>query len=177
MTWYRPSSRSRTTTRGPSSCSARSSSSAEDGSTKPPITCPPSNPTSTRTRSFSANRNHLRENAVNRLGVHECDLQPEHAPPRLRVDQLDTLFRELGECRRDIVHLVGDVVHARPALGEEPPDRRVVAERREQLDPASAEAQRRRLDALVLDPFPVLEAAAEQPLVRIHGGVEVLDGD
>ena len=43
---------------------------------------------------------------------------------------------ELGERRADVVHLVGDVVHAGAALREELADRRVLAERGQQLDAA-----------------------------------------
>src|SRR3954469_8795675 len=100
------------TTRGPSECNACSSSSADAGSTKPPITCPPSNPISTRTRSLSANRHHLREDAVDGLGMHEGDLEPEHPAAWLCVDQLDALLRQLGERCRNVGHLVRDVVHA-----------------------------------------------------------------
>jgi hypothetical protein len=69
------------------------------------------------------------------------------------------------------------VVHPRAALGEELPDGRLLAERREQLDPALADPERRGLDALVRDGLPVLDARAEQPLVGADGLVEVLDGD
>src|SRR3954454_6267045 len=127
------------TTRGPSEWSACSSSSALAGSTKPPITWPPSNPTSTRTRSASANGHHLREDSVNGFGMHDRHLHPEHAAPRLRVDQLHAFLRERRERGRHVVDLVGDVVHARPALGEETADGRVVPERGQQLDPALAD--------------------------------------
>jgi hypothetical protein len=109
--------------------------------------------------------------------MHERDLQPEHPAARTAVDQLDALLREVRERGLHVLDLVRDVVHAGAPLGEKLPDRRVVAERREQLDPALADAHRCRLDSLVVDALPVLEAAAEQPLVRGHGGVEVSDRD
>ena len=83
---------------------------------------------------------------------------------------------ELGERRADVVHLVGDVVHARPALREEAADRRVLAERRQQLDAAVADPQQGRLDALLLDRGPVLEPPAEETLVRLHRLVQVRNG-
>jgi len=95
---------------------------------------------------------------------------------RLRVDQLDALRSEIGERRVDVVHLVGDVVHARPALREEAPDRRVLAQRRHQLDAAVADTQQGRLDALLHDGGPVLEPAAEETLVRLHRLVQVRNG-
>jgi hypothetical protein len=114
---------------------------------------------------------------VNRFRMHERDLEPEHAAPRARVDQLDAGVGERVERDLDVVDLEGDVMHPLPALGEEPTDGRVVAERCEQLDPALAEAHRRRLDALVLDALAMLESPAEEALVRLHRRIEVLDGD
>ena len=109
--------------------------------------------------------------------MHEGDLEAEQALARLRVDQLGTLPRETGERRPNVVDLVGDVVHAGAPLREELPDRRVVAERRQELDSAVAEAHRRRLDALVLHAGAMLERAAEEALVRTNGLVEVRDGN
>ena len=68
-------------------------------------------------------------------------------------------------------------MHAGAALRDELADRRVVAERCEELDPAVADAHRRGLDALGLDACAVLEAAAEEALIRAHRFVEVRDGD
>ena len=72
-----------------------------------------------------------------------------------------------------VVDLVGDVVHPGSALGQEPPDRRVVARRREQLDPARADEERGGLDALVADTRRDARAGGEEPLVGRDGLVEV----
>lgn len=109
--------------------------------------------------------------------MHERDLQAEQAPPRLLVDQLRTFGGQPLERTDDVVDLVRDVMHPRAPLREELADRRIAAERREQLDPALPEPHRRRFDALVLDPFPMLEPTAEEALVRRDSGIEVLDGD
>ena len=77
----------------------------------------------------------------------------------------------------DVLDLVGDVVHARPSLGQELPDRRLLAERGEQLDPAAAEAHGCRLDALVGHGRAVLELGAEEPLVGRDRLVKIVDGD
>ena len=109
------------------------------------------------------------------LRVDEGDLETEEPGPRGLVDQLRSTVREISERGGKIPHLVGDVVHARAPLGEELPNRRVGAERLHQLDPTLAEPQRRSLDALVLHSGSVLDAGAEQPLVRVYGLVEVVD--
>jgi len=109
--------------------------------------------------------------------MHEGDLETEETAAGLGVDQLGAGGGEVGKGAADIRYLVGDVVHAGPALGQEPADGRVVAECGEQLDPAFTDAHRRGLDSLLLDPLPVLEPAAEEPLVRANGLVEVRDRD
>jgi len=114
---------------------------------------------------------------VNRFRVHERDLEPEHPLPRLAVDQLGTSCSELGDRSPHVVHLVGDVMHTRTARRQEPPDGRIVAERRQQLDPAVANADRRRLDALIVNARAMLEATAEETLVRTYRLVEIHDGN
>jgi len=114
---------------------------------------------------------------VNRLRVHEGNLEAEHPEPRLAVDQLGAARFEVGDRGADVVDLVGDVVHAWAALGEELADRRVVRERSEELDPAVAHSDRRRFHALVVHARPMLEAPAEETLVRPNGLVEIRDGD
>jgi len=107
--------------------------------------------------------------------MHERDLEPEHALPGLGVDQLGATAGEVEKRGTHVLHLVGDVVHTGPAIGEEPAHRRVRFERREQLDTAGAHTHRRSLDSLVLDAGAVLDTASEQPLVRPNGRVEVVD--
>lgn len=109
--------------------------------------------------------------------MHERDLEAEHAVAGALVDQLDPLLRQLGERGLDVGHLVGDVMHPLAALREEAADGGVVAERCQELDAALADAHRRRLDPLVLDPPAMLEPPAEQALVRRDRGVEVGNGD
>jgi len=158
-------------------CSALSSWSADSFETNVPITWPPWNPISTRTDSPLATCNHLRENAVDGIWMDECDLQPEHPLPRLGVDQLGAGGGEVAESLADVVDPVGDVMQAGAPLGEELAHRRVVAEGREELDPAVADAHGRRLDPLLLDARPMLDLSAEEALVRRHGLLEVGDGE
>src|SRR5512133_1766629 len=157
----------------PSACS---SSSAEALVSRAPMIWPPSKAISTTTRS-SGIGHQLRKDAVNGVGVQEGDLEAEEAAARLLVDELDALRRQLVDRGTHVVDLVGDVVHARPAVGQELADRSLLAERGQELDASLADLERRGLDALVGDGLAVLEARAEQLLVRRHRLVEILDGD
>ena len=65
------------------------------------------------------------------------------------------------------------VVHARAATGEEAPDGRVLARRREKLHAAVADEQRHRLDALLRERVAMLDRGAEQALVGRDRLVEV----
>src|SRR5438034_6552864 len=130
----------------PSACS---SSSAVFVSTCALITWPPSKPTSTRTRWSSATCHQLREHPVHGIGVDERDLEPEEAAVRLLVDQLDALGRETSELVPQIADFVRHVMHPGAALGQELADRRLLAERCQQLDAALATPVSVRFHALL----------------------------
>jgi hypothetical protein len=114
---------------------------------------------------------------VNGVWMDERDLEAEEATARARVDQLGPFGGELVEGDADVVDLESDVVHSGAPLREELADRRVLAERGEQLDPVGADAQRRRLDALLLERLAVLELGPEEPVVRGQRRVEIVDGN
>ena len=85
----------------------------------------------------ASHRNDLREDAVDGVGVDEGNFTGRRGRGAdARRSARRPVGRELAERRADVLDLVGDVVHAGAALGEEPPDGRVVAERREELDAA-----------------------------------------
>jgi hypothetical protein len=109
--------------------------------------------------------------------MHECNLESEHPLARLAVDQLGASSSEVGRRRTHVVDFVRDVMHARPALREKLADRRIVTERRQELDSVVADADRGRLDALGVDALAMLEPAAEETLVRAHRLVEVRNSD
>ena len=109
--------------------------------------------------------------------MHEGDLETEHPAARLGVDQLRTCVGQAGKRRTKIGDLVGHVVHPGPACGDEAPDRSVVTEGGEQLDPAVPDAQRRRLHALLVDARALLEPSSEEVLVGRDRVIEVLDRD
>src|SRR6266576_6679375 len=136
---------------------------------------PPSNAISIRTRSGSATCNHLRENAVDGIGVDERHLEPEETGAGAFVDQICTCGRQLRQRRIEVGHLVRDVVHPRPSLLEEAADGRVLPERLEQLDTTCAASDRRGTDSLSCDCRAMLDPCAEQTLVGRESRVEVLD--
>ena len=109
--------------------------------------------------------------------MYEGDLQAEHAAPGGLVDQLGTRLRKMRKSRADVLDLVGDMVHSRPALREETADGRVVVERTEKLEPTLPDTDRRRLDPLFLDAQAMLEPRTEEAFVRLHCTVEILDGE
>ena len=80
--------------------------------------------------------------------MQERDLRCADAGARRLVDQPHALVAQPPQDGLDVVDLVGDVVQPRAALGEELADRRVVVERREQLDVVLAHVQQRGLDTL-----------------------------
>ena len=99
----------------------------------------------------------------------EGHLEAEEAGTRLPVDQLGAFLRELGESGTKVVHLVGNVMHARAALREEAADGRLLAERFQQLDASFADAQRRRSHTLLVDRRLMLDLGAEEPFVGLEG--------
>src|SRR6266536_828177 len=107
----------------------------------------------------------------------ERDLEPEQTGPRALVDEICARTRELRQRRFEIVDLVGDMVHPGPSLREEAADRRVLAERLEQLDATLADANRRGAHTLIFECRAVLDPRTEQPLVGLERRVEVLDRD
>src|SRR4051812_45336033 len=101
--------------------SACSSASALAGETLAAIIGPPAKATSMRTESAgSGNGYDLREDAVDGVGMDKGDLQAEQADAWDGVDQLDAVGGKAVEGETDVVDLVGEVVDARPALGEKP---------------------------------------------------------
>ena len=157
--------------------SAVSRASALSGVTSALRIWPPSSPISIRTKLSSATRNHLRENAVDGIGMDERDLEAEETDAWHLVDELSAGVRELVERRPQVVGRERDVVHPRPSSREEAADRRVLAGRREQLDPAVAEEERRGFDALLHERRAMLDACVEELLVRRDRLVEVVDGE
>ena len=107
--------------------------------------------------------------------MNERDLQAEQSFARRVVDQVGAGARELLEGGPHVGDLVRDVMHPRPALGEEPPDRGVVAGGLEQLDPAFADPERGRAHTLAVHGGLMLHLGAEQPRIRGERLVEVVN--
>jgi len=139
---------------------------------------PPSSPISTRANSFSlVSGNHLREDAAHGVGMDERDFQPVEATPRYQIDELRSRRVEIAECPVDVVGRKRNVMHARTALRQKTPDRRVVACGHEQLDAALAHAERDGIDALALQRVSMLDTRTEQSLPGLDRLVEIGDRD
>src|SRR5712691_970405 len=179
---YRPSSASSESAASPlparRSAEPRACSnwSAPAGATSALMTCPPSKPISMRTRSVGR-RNHLRQDPVDRIRMDEGDLEAEESFARLLVDQIGAGACETRDRLLHVRDFVGDVVHSRPALGDEAADGRIFGERLEQLHASTSDADGSSLDALVRDGGAVFDLRAEQSLVGRERGVEILHGD
>jgi hypothetical protein len=113
---------------------------------------------------------------VRGVRMNERDLEPEEAAMRLLVDKLDPLLGETLQLPAQVAHLESDVVHAGAALGEEPADVRVLAERPQQLDTALPDPDRRSFDALGWNRLTLLELAPEDPPIGVERLVEIVDG-
>jgi hypothetical protein len=68
-------------------------------------------------------------------------------------------------------------VHAGATIRQELADWGFLPEGREQLDPAVADTHRGRLHSLGLNRVAAHELGAEEPLIRVYGLVEILDGE
>src|SRR5262249_31155008 len=101
----------------------------------------------------------------------------EEADARRLVDQPGALGLEALELGGHVGDGKRDVVHARATAGEELPDGRVRAERREQLDARVTDDDQRRLDALLLDAVAALERRAEQRRVAGNCRIEIVNRD
>jgi hypothetical protein len=106
----------------------------------------------------------------------ERNLEAEHPAPRRLVDQLGARIRQVRERSTDVVHLVGNVVHSRPPRRQKAAHGGVLVERSEQLQPALSDANRRRLDPLLVDARAVLEAGPEEAPVGRERTVEIVNG-
>src|SRR4051812_43388855 len=114
--------------------------------------------------------------------MQERDLRLPDAGARRLVDQPQALVAQPSQDGLDVVDLVGHVVQARAALGEELADRRIVVERGEQLDMVLPHVQQRRLDALRLHGLTVhqgepisVDVEVDRLLEVAHREADVVD--
>jgi hypothetical protein len=105
----------------------------------------------------------------------ERDLVPAEPAPKHGLDQRRSARAELGGGRSDVGNLERDVVQAGPSPLEEPSDRRVRAQRGDELDTPSSDQEVGRLDAFVLDAPSQLDGGVEQTLVRRDRLLEIVD--
>lgn len=109
------------------------------------------------------------------IRVDKRHLEAEQTRARVVVDQVRAGIRKLDQRRVEIADLVSHMVHSGPPLREEATDGRVLSERLEQLDAASADADGSGTHSLVVNRCAVFDLRAEQLLVRRKRRVEILD--
>ena len=104
----------------------------------------------------------------------ERDQRATGARPRLLVDQLGALRAQVLEGVGHVRHAVRDVVHALAALGEVPADRRLGAERAQELDVRRPGREQHLLDPLVDQLLALVGntiGAVTDPLLALLGGL------
>jgi hypothetical protein len=99
------------------------------------------------------------------------------AAPRFLVDGFQAGVAHGVEHLGHVVDLVGDVVEAFAALGDEATDRRVAGKRLHQLDLHVTDPEAGRLYAVFSCDPAMLDLQAEGALVKLDGAVQVLDGE
>lgn len=105
----------------------------------------------------------------------ERDAVAAQAAPRGLVDEVDAGGAKLVERVSHVRNLEGDVMDSLPASLEEPPDGVVGVERLDELDVPPADAEGRRLDALVGENLPDLQGHPELLGVEGERSVDVAD--
>ena len=99
------------------------------------------------------------------------------APSGVLVDHLHTRLLQARQYGVDVRHLVGDVVHAGPLLGQEPAHGGVLGERRQQLHVVLTHVQKHRLDALLPYHLAVGHHQRQPVAVELERGLDLVHGD
>ena len=105
----------------------------------------------------------------------EGDARAVQADPRLLIDHLEAVSPRVGDRLLDVRHGDGDVVQARPALGQKLADRGVVAQRLQKLDLGLAGAQKGGLQPVLLIGGAMRQLGAESRRVEPDRSVQVVD--
>lgn len=107
--------------------------------------------------------------------LYERNVVPTEAGSRRLVYELSTRIPKLPERLINVSDNKREVVHGLPSPLQEPPDRRIEARCREQLDPPWTEPQVRGLNPLVVEVLAQLELRSVEPFVRVDRLVEISD--
>ena len=110
-------------------------------------------------------------------GVEECDQPAGGSLARTAVQCLEAQTGVFVESHLHVVHPVGDVVETVAAAVEEARDLGVGAGGSEQFDAGLADLEHDRFDAVRFDRLTMARSPPQQPLVRLHGRLDVADGD
>lgn len=109
--------------------------------------------------------------------MHERDPRTAATHPRFLVDEANTLGPQMSEGGVDVGYRVGDMVHAFAAGTNELADRRLLAERLQQLNVRTSHGDHRLLDSLALHHLAMDWFDPVQALVFGQSRVEVTHGD
>src|ERR1700686_4920703 len=109
--------------------------------------------------------------------MYEGDASAVKADARLGVDQLEACRTGRQERGGDVGDAVRDMVKARSALGDELSHRRVLPQRRHELDLALADAQERCFETFMLAGGAMHELRAQRAFIQADRFIEVRDGD
>src|SRR5437588_5291086 len=119
----------------------------------------------------------LDQRAEGRLGMQEGDGGAAAAGARVLVDDAGSLGLDVLEHLVAVVDAVADVVDALAVLLHVLGQRRVVAERCQQLDVGVGHLDEGLVDAVALDALAVGDGGPEHLLVPLDDRIEVTDGD
>src|SRR5579864_8246834 len=104
--------------------------------------------------------------------VQESDQVPVRTAPRPVVDEADSLGFERGQLRREVVHLIREMMKARGLVAEIPLKGGRRVERFEQLDARLAGSQTDDVDPLLFHAFPVTNCETKRR-IRLFRSVQI----
>lgn len=118
----------------------------------------------------------LDQSPPNGSGMNEGDPVSTASDARLPIDESGPIGLQMAQGGGEIGYRIGDVVKTFSPSGQEPTDRGVGLERRQQLNMASPDGNHGFLDALLLHDFSGERLDCEQVPVSLQRRVEIVNG-
>lgn len=119
----------------------------------------------------------LDEGAPHRLWVYERDAGSASPDSRPLIDQAGALVGEMSQGGADVGHGISDVMQPLTMTLDESANRRVGAQRLQQLHVGAAKRNHGLFHALLLDTFSMNRLHREQPFILGKGVVQIADSD